>query len=426
MATELFSEYYQWNVSTGGTDAPSPGTVETLTITNPAGAPPAQTGVSQFRIVDMTDVRTPPEIILVTNVNGGVWTAIRGAEGGAPWAHSPTWTAVPVLTAAAVASLAQGGSGAIPFNDLSGQLRAQMVTITGDLWMLSNAYWDPVQQNFYRIDITHPAFGWQVQGQGFIPGEPDLGYYVAGATLWVAQPASYTLIRNGGVASNPIFAGTGGWELGHVLTSQRQFTIGGGGIEMDGYGTFPFGRVLNNTTGTVLARHLVGMVRNAYTALDGYDDPTQESWYWGYVDSYNPAGGGPPYATLPGTSHWAITYLPPNTSPSSGVFNELMTVKPDGEVLVTINPTANLGVATKQYVDGRVRGGEAFFSGTGSQAAFFVAHGLGAVPSRVHLTALNQASLNCWYTKDATNVGINYATAPANGATIAVAWSAYP
>jgi len=308
-------------------------------------------------------------------------------------------------------------------DSVSNSLRGALVSISGDVWLLTNARWDATAQEFYRIDKTKAAYGLQMQGQGFIPGEPDLGYYVSGVTLWVAQPESYTLIRGGGTSAGARFAAIGGWELGHTLTQERQLTIGGGGIEIDGYGTFPYGRVINNTTGTVLARRLVGMARNAYTALDGYDDSTKESWYWGFAEQYDPSAGN---AAIAGSSRFTVAYIPPNTSPTSGIFNEYLKVAADGKVEVSANPTTSMGVATKQYVDSRLKGGEAFFSGDGTTTTFFVAHGLGALPSRAHLTALNQTSLNCWYTKDATNLGINFATPPSNGATVAVAWTVYP
>lgn len=316
------------------------------------------------------------------------------------------------------------GVASLPLKDADlATLRGSLVSVSGDVWLLSNARWSGSDQEFYRIDQTKAAFGLQLQGQGYIPGEPDLGYYIAGATIWVAQPQSYTLIRGGGNAANPRFAVSGGWELGSTLTQERQLTIGGGGIEIDGYGTTPYGRVINNTTGTALARRLVGMARNAYTALDGYDDSTKESWYWGYVEQYTPGGGNP---TVSGSNHWTVAYIPPNTSPTSGVFNEYFTISASGVVEVSANPTTNLGVATKQYVDGRMRGGEAFFVGDGVTTSFFITHGLGSTPSRAQLTPLNQASVGCWYTKDSTLLGVNYASPPSNGATVAVSWTVYP
>jgi hypothetical protein len=318
------------------------------------------------------------------------------------------------------------------FTDTGGVVRAQVYSVSGDMWFMANAYWDPTSGNFFRVDQTHYAFGLQLQGQGYIPGEPDLGYYVPGATIWVAQPTSYTLIRGAGQSNGLVFGAVGGWELGITCTAERQLTVGGGGIEIDGYGTIPYGRVVNNTTGTALARRMVGMMQNAYTDFGGYDDPTQESWYWGYMESYNPAGGGPPYPVVSGSSHWCVGYIPANTSPTSGVFNEYLSVSRTGAVTVSQDPTTALGVATKEYVDSAVsgtagaRGGEAFFTGNGTQTAFLVAHGIGHLPTRAALTPMNQASLGCWYSKDATNIGINYATAPGNGVQVAVSWTAYP
>ena len=246
--------------------------------------------------------------------------------------------------------------GQLNFGDL-GAVRGQIVSVSGDLWFLSNAIWNPNDTtptgNFYRIDRTHAAFGFQMQGQGYIPGEPNLGYYVAGATIWVAQPEGYDVIRGGGQFQNPIFNVVGGWELGSTVTQQRQMTIGGGGIEIDGYSLTPYGRVINNQTGTVLHKQLVGMARNAFTDLSGYDDSTQESWYWGFVQDYNTST----FLPVPGSSRWSVVYLPPNTSPFSGIFYEYLKVTPNTAVAtveVTQNPTTPLGVATKQYVDSRV------------------------------------------------------------------------
>lgn len=102
MATELFADYYKWTVTSGGNTAPSPGTTETWTVSSATGAPAASTGVSQFRIVDIADSASPPEVILVTNVSGTTWSVTRGAEGGSTWAHGTNFIVVPVVTATAL------------------------------------------------------------------------------------------------------------------------------------------------------------------------------------------------------------------------------------------------------------------------------------------------------------------------------------
>lgn len=257
-------------------------------------------------------------------------------------------------------------TGMIGWLDNTGALRAQTGSVSGDYWFMVNARWDGATENFYRLDKTHAAFGLQMQATGLVPGEPDLGYFVAGSNLWVAIPAAYDIIRGGGSPTGPVFGATGGWELGWVLTEERQLTIGGGGMEVDGYGLFPYARVVHNTTGSALHRRLSGMVTNAYTDLAGYDDPTKESWYWGFVQDYTGSGNTP----TPGTSRWVIGYIPPNTSPTSGVFQELVKVTPDGQLQIgggllagdiganTVSaftaPTAAAHLTRKDYVDTKI------------------------------------------------------------------------
>ena len=100
------------------------------------------------------------------------------------------------------------------------------------------------------------------------------------------------------------------------------------------------------TTGSVLSRRIGGMVRNAYTALDGADDLSQESWFWGYTDQYTGGGG-----TVPGSNVWCVAYMPANTLPYGGVFEQYLTVGAAGIVQVWADPTTSLGVATKHYAD---------------------------------------------------------------------------
>jgi hypothetical protein len=100
MPVDLFADFYKWTVTAGGTTAPTAGASETWTVNSGLGVPAATTGVSQFRVVDLADQNTPPEIMIVTNVSSLTWTVTRGGEGSqVPWAHAANWTAIPVLTA---------------------------------------------------------------------------------------------------------------------------------------------------------------------------------------------------------------------------------------------------------------------------------------------------------------------------------------
>ena len=96
MATELFNaNRATTTVSSGGTDAPSGGTQETLTVASSAMFGAAATGVSQFHVADPA---APSEMIAVTNVSGTTWTVTRGAESTTPVAHAPGFTVYQVTT----------------------------------------------------------------------------------------------------------------------------------------------------------------------------------------------------------------------------------------------------------------------------------------------------------------------------------------
>ena len=419
--TEVWANQPFTSVVSGGSNAGSIGTVETWTVSTSGPFPGASTGVSQFHVTDVAAGATS-EIIAVTNVSGNTWTVTRGAENSTPIAHQAGFGVTQVLTAGILTGWSTIQGGTLPTTNIlnledspSDILRGSVQSIAGDIWVLSNATYNPADQNFYRIDQTKASFGYQIQGQNNIYGET-----IPGANMWVAQPESYTLIRGGGSTAGSIYTQVGGWELGFTLTSQRQMTIGGGGIEIDGYGTYPYTRVAANTTGSVLSRNIGGMCWNAYTDLGGADNTGQESWYWGYVDQYS---GG---TVVAGSNHWTVAYMPKDSLPYSGIFDEWLTVGPTGIVEVSADPTTPLGVATKEYVDAAFTGGQAFFDGDGTTTLFLIAHGLGEIPAWENLTPLNQASLDCWATADDTFLGVNYATAPADGAFIAVAWTAYP
>ena len=97
MPIELFQENRAaTTVSSGGTDAPSSGTVETWTVASSAMFGAAVTAVSQFHVADPA---APSEIILVTNISGTTWTVTRGAESTTPVAHAAGFTIYQVTTA---------------------------------------------------------------------------------------------------------------------------------------------------------------------------------------------------------------------------------------------------------------------------------------------------------------------------------------
>jgi len=100
VTVELFASQPQTTVSSGGTTAPSPGTVENWTVAS-SGAFPAASSTAvpatQFHVAD-TNASADSEIIAVTNVSGTTWTVTRGAEGSTPVAHTSGFTVRQVVT----------------------------------------------------------------------------------------------------------------------------------------------------------------------------------------------------------------------------------------------------------------------------------------------------------------------------------------
>lgn len=90
-------------VLSGGTSAPSAGTIETWSVA--AAAWPVLASGNTMRVMDEADLGLLAgyEVMLVTaNANGSTaaWTVTRGADGTTPKAHSADWTVLPVETPA--------------------------------------------------------------------------------------------------------------------------------------------------------------------------------------------------------------------------------------------------------------------------------------------------------------------------------------
>jgi parallel beta-helix repeat protein len=101
--TELFvADRAQTTVTSGGTDAPVAGTVETWTVASSAMFGAAVTGVSQFHVADPV---APSEIITVTAVSGTTWTVTRGSN-GVTVTHQAGFAVYQAATAAFLAGVA--------------------------------------------------------------------------------------------------------------------------------------------------------------------------------------------------------------------------------------------------------------------------------------------------------------------------------
>jgi hypothetical protein len=102
--SELFADLPQTTITSGGTDAPAAGSIETLTPASGGGFPAVSAASSsQFHIADPA---AASELIAVTQT-GTQWMVTRGAEGTTPVAHQAGWTALQVVTAGVLGSMVQ-------------------------------------------------------------------------------------------------------------------------------------------------------------------------------------------------------------------------------------------------------------------------------------------------------------------------------
>lgn len=111
--SEVFGNQAQTTVSSGGTTAPSAGTVETWTVSSGAGFPTADPTAYPPTFFRVTDIALPTEKAMVTDSRTTSWTVTRGAEGTAPVAHAAGFAIQNVVTAGALAGIVQWAD--IPF-----------------------------------------------------------------------------------------------------------------------------------------------------------------------------------------------------------------------------------------------------------------------------------------------------------------------
>ena len=98
MTVELFANLPQTTVSSGGTTAPSGGTVENWTVASSTPFPAASSVAVPPTEFHVSDIAADTEIIAVTNVSGTTWTVTRGAESTTPVAHTAGFTIKQVVT----------------------------------------------------------------------------------------------------------------------------------------------------------------------------------------------------------------------------------------------------------------------------------------------------------------------------------------
>lgn len=109
MAQELYANDSATVVTAGGTIAGTIGTIESWMVTSSASFPFASNAANPPTQFHVADPAAPSEMVTVTNVAGTIgatWTVTRGAENTTPVVHAPGFTAIAVLTAGDLGSLA--------------------------------------------------------------------------------------------------------------------------------------------------------------------------------------------------------------------------------------------------------------------------------------------------------------------------------
>ena len=177
-----------------------------------------------------------------------IWRCLPDGAGGRAWRPAATLTASPEFDGVQIGDT------------------LFLTEIDGDAYLSVNAYYNG--SDWLRVDVTAPAY----RAQFNVANPMDFESYKA-HTLWIAS-----------AAANPIgaIATVGGWELAYSMSQYRDFTLGGGGIEVDGHSSveqFGYGRFQSATIGGV---HKVGLEVNQYLDESGRDRPLKPSWQAGF------------------------------------------------------------------------------------------------------------------------------------------------
>ena len=235
-------------------------------------------------------------------------------------------------------------------------------SISHDLWILVNAYYDYEVKRFIKIDLKATSFGIQLQAKGTYPGEAELGYDdIQGINVWrnprwlnnndeyiiymdetkydysdmkdhmyIGAKYNHTSwgSKNGewrefGVAT--------GWNNNLMTDSFGGVTIGGAGFEIDGNGIFPFMRLTSSTYKDSSGKQwfLLGLISNAYhPTTEGWecDNNSHYSWFVGLKSPQQTVNNTPVYLTQDSTKTTFVVMVNDNSGlPSSADSHQLNT-----------------------------------------------------------------------------------------------------
>lgn len=190
----------------------------------------------------------------------------------------------------------QGGErGPVVFNLISSSTNTYFFEDTqGNFYLTNNAFYNADRGYWERINEDRSS--WMINLLGVSePLEEALGLPAQTAGFWIAQPSIVGGVPNPAfTAESPTrkikdgFTGAaGGWERGYSITQFGDAVVRGYGIELDGNGNAPFGRVQAGFASTLAATLLSGDYRtvaltfNAYLDDSGSDRAALQQARWG-------------------------------------------------------------------------------------------------------------------------------------------------
>ena len=300
--TETFANIASTTVSSGGTTAPSSGTVETWTVASSAGFPSASSTASPPTQFHVGDPAAETEVIAVTNVSGTTWTVTRGAENTTPVAHTTGFTVSQVVTSGFLSNVPQGyglqfftGGGTISSTTIANAVNAGYTGLfldPGNIWDMSGVTFNGIQ-NFLIESRMTGSIGWNgaidynTSGAGYI--KTSTGGVADGIQVYAATPGG-TLNTQGVIFRNCVFVGANSNAVVHYGGGQRKYGLVDTLVYNTNSATGAYGVILdtalsdNNSEDNIFSFTGGGGIAGAYAALGiGIADQTQHandtSWY---------------------------------------------------------------------------------------------------------------------------------------------------
>ena len=238
-AVAVYSNNATTTVTSGGTTAPAPGTVETWTVASSASFPAASNTAAPPTFFAVADPALAAEKVYVTNISGASWTVTRGAEGTTPVAHSPGFTVDLVVTAGifslyqqqqqamyfrtAPSGVAVGGTGGtITASDIAAAQSTGAQGMFLDprfVWNASGLVIDGIE-NFLIESRMMGSIGWTANTDYNTQGFISAGTGADGIQMLATSPAGNP--TQGVIFKNCVIAGTNSNATVHLGGGQRR------------------------------------------------------------------------------------------------------------------------------------------------------------------------------------------------------------